>query len=159
MEVTFPPRRPPRARSRESDHRRQQTLNSVKALWACSRDEVSDEEYAEFYRHVSHAWDSPLEVVSVKAGAHFRIRGPAVPADAAPFDLFSVQQRGGIHLYVKRVFIMDDADLLPEYLRFVTGGVVAADLGSLNVSREILQQDRQIQYPPTADEEDRRHRR
>ncbi len=120
-----------------------QTLNSGKALWARSRDEVSDEEYAEFYRHVSHAWDTPLEVISLKAEGTFEYEALLFLPTQPPFDMFSPQHRGGIHLYVKRVFIMDDADLLPEYLRFVTGVVDAADL-SLNVSREILQQDRQI---------------
>ncbi|QKT07423.1 molecular chaperone HtpG [Gordonia sp. X0973] len=119
------------------------TLNSGKALWARSRDEVSDEEYAEFYRHVSHAWDTPLEVMTVKAEGTFEYEALLFLPTQPPFDMFMPQHRGGIHLYVKRVFIMDDADLLPEYLRFVTGVVDAADL-SLNVSREILQQDRQI---------------
>ena len=120
-----------------------QTLNSGKALWARPRSEVSDEEYAEFYRHVSHAWDAPLEVISVKAEGTFEYEALLFLPTQPPMDMFSPQHRGGIHLYVKRVFIMDDADLLPEYLRFVTGVVDAADL-SLNVSREILQQDRQI---------------
>ncbi|MFT4199139.1 molecular chaperone HtpG [Gordonia sp. (in: high G+C Gram-positive bacteria)] len=120
-----------------------ETLNSGKALWARPRDEVSDEEYATFYRHVGHAWDAPLEVISVKAEGTFEYEALLFLPTQPPMDLFAPQQRGGIHLYVKRVFIMDDADLLPEYLRFVTGVVDAADL-SLNVSREILQQDRQI---------------
>lgn len=143
MEVTVPA--PPPAEGEEPGEPtiEWQTLNSGKALWARPRDEVSDEEYAEFYRHVSHAWDSPLEVVTVKAEGTFEYEALLFLPTQPPFDLFSVQQRGGIHLYVKRVFIMDDADLLPEYLRFVTGVVDAADL-SLNVSREILQQDRQI---------------
>lgn len=118
-------------------------LNSGKALWARSRDEVSDEEYAEFYRHVSHAWDAPLEVISVKAEGTFEYEALLFLPTQPPFDMFAPQRHSGIHLYVKRVFIMDDADLLPEYLRFVSGVVDAADL-SLNVSREILQQDRQI---------------
>ncbi|MFT3900154.1 MAG: molecular chaperone HtpG [Gordonia sp. (in: high G+C Gram-positive bacteria)] len=120
-----------------------ETLNSGKALWARPRDEVSDDEYAEFYRHVAHAWDAPLEVISVKAEGTFEYEALLFLPTQPPLDMFAPQGRGGIHLYVKRVFIMDDADLLPEYLRFVSGVVDAADL-SLNVSREILQQDRQI---------------
>ncbi|GAB09393.1 chaperone protein HtpG [Gordonia araii NBRC 100433] len=143
MEVTVPA--PPAEEGGEPGESttQWQTLNSGKALWARPRDEVSDEEYAEFYRHVSHAWDSPLEVVSVKAEGTFEYEALLFLPSQAPFDLFAPVRHGGIHLYVKRVFIMDDADLLPEYLRFVAGVVDAADL-SLNVSREILQQDRQI---------------
>lgn len=121
-----------------------ETINSRKALWAKSRDEVSDEEYAEFYRHVSHAWDAPLEVITLKAEGTFEYQALLFIPSQAPFDLFMRERTGGIHLYVKRVFIMEDSDdLLPEHLRFVKGVVDAADL-SLNVSREILQQDRQI---------------
>lgn len=121
-----------------------QTLNSMKALWAKSKDEVTDEEYAEFYRHVAHAWDDPLETIAMKAEGTFEYQALLFIPKHAPFDLFMRDGKTGVHLYVKRVFIMDDADeLLPEYLRFVKGVVDAQDL-SLNVSREILQQDRQI---------------
>ncbi|NMO04546.1 molecular chaperone HtpG [Gordonia sp. TBRC 11910] len=121
-----------------------QTINSRKALWAKTRDEVSDEEYADFYRHVSHAWDTPLEIITLKAEGTFEYQALLFIPSQAPFDLFMRERSGGIHLYVKRVFIMEDSEnLLPEYLRFVKGVVDAADL-SLNVSREILQQDRQI---------------
>lgn len=121
-----------------------ETINSQKALWARSRDEVSDEEYADFYRHVGHAWDSPLEIITLKAEGTFEYQALLFIPTQAPFDLFMRERSGGVHLYVKRVFIMEDSDnLLPEYLRFVKGVVDAADL-SLNVSREILQQDRQI---------------
>ncbi|EGD53533.1 heat shock protein 90 [Gordonia neofelifaecis NRRL B-59395] len=121
-----------------------ETLNSQKALWAKSPGEVSDEEYAEFYRHVSHAWDDPLETISLHAEGTFEYQALLFIPTQAPFDLFMRERASGIHLYVKRVFIMDDAtELMPEYLRFVQGVVDAADL-SLNVSREILQQDRQI---------------
>ncbi|KQR98491.1 heat-shock protein Hsp90 [Williamsia sp. Leaf354] len=121
-----------------------ETLNSMKALWARSKDEVTDEEYTEFYRHVSHGWDEPLETISLKAEGTFEYQALLFIPSQAPFDLFMRERAGGIHLYVKRVFIMDDCEeLMPEYLRFVKGVVDAADL-SLNVSREILQQDRQI---------------
>ncbi|MGV9712018.1 molecular chaperone HtpG [Gordonia sp. NPDC003424] len=121
-----------------------ETINSQKALWAKSSDEVSEEEYKDFYRHVSHAWDDPLEVITLKAEGTFEYQALLFIPSQAPFDLFMREHTSGIHLYVKRVFIMDDCEeLMPEYLRFVKGVVDAADL-SLNVSREILQQDRQI---------------
>ncbi|ALG84951.1 molecular chaperone HtpG [Gordonia phthalatica] len=121
-----------------------ETLNSQKALWAKSSSEVSKEEYAEFYRHISHAWDEPLETITLHAEGTFEYQALLFIPTQAPFDLFMRERSTGIHLYVKRVFIMDDAaELMPEYLRFVQGVVDAADL-SLNVSREILQQDRQI---------------
>ncbi|WP_265739105.1 molecular chaperone HtpG [Gordonia zhenghanii] len=121
-----------------------ETLNSQKALWSKNKNEVSAEEYADFYRHVSHAWDEPLETISLHAEGTFEYQALLFIPTQAPFDLFMRERSSGIHLYVKRVFIMDDADdLMPEYLRWVQGVVDAADL-SLNVSREILQQDRQI---------------
>ncbi|WP_290367603.1 molecular chaperone HtpG [Rhodococcus spelaei] len=121
-----------------------ETINSMKALWARSRDEVSDEEYAEFYRHIAHAWDDPLETIPMKAEGTFEYQALLFIPSHAPFDLFMRDGKAGVQLYVKRVFIMDDCDqLMPEYLRFVKGVVDAQDL-SLNVSREILQQDRQI---------------
>ncbi|MCZ4076583.1 molecular chaperone HtpG [Rhodococcus sp. H36-A4] len=121
-----------------------ETVNSQKALWTRSKDEVSEEEYKEFYKHVSHAWDEPLEVIPFKAEGTFEYQALLFIPSQAPFDLFMREGKTGVHLYVKRVFIMDDCEeLMPEYLRFVRGVVDAADL-SLNVSREILQQDRQI---------------
>lgn len=122
----------------------EETVNSMKALWAKPRSEVSDEEYQEFYRHISHAWDSPLETITLQAEGTFEYQALLFIPTQPPFDLFMRDSKVGIHLYVKRVFIMDDCEeLMPEYLRFVKGVVDAADL-SLNVSREILQQDRQI---------------
>ncbi|BBX17862.1 molecular chaperone HtpG [Mycolicibacterium duvalii] len=121
-----------------------QTLNSMKALWARPRDEVSDEEYTEFYKHVAHAWDEPLEVIAMKAEGTFEYQALLFIPSHAPFDLFNQNAAVGVQLYVKRVFIMGDCDqLMPPYLRFVKGVVDAQDM-SLNVSREILQQDRQI---------------
>ena len=121
-----------------------QTINSMKALWAKSKDEVSDEEYKEFYKHIAHAWDDPLEIIPMKAEGTFEYRALLFIPSRAPFDLFNQDAKIGVHLYVKRVFIMDDCDqLMPMYLRFVKGVVDAEDM-SLNVSREILQQDRQI---------------
>src|ERR1700744_440515 len=121
-----------------------ETLNSMKALWARPKDEVSDEEYKEFYKHIAHVWDDPLEVISMKAEGTFEYQALLFIPSHAPFDLFSRDSNIGIQLYVKRVFIMGDCDqLMPRYLRFIKGVVDAQDL-SLNVSREILQQDRQI---------------
>jgi molecular chaperone HtpG len=121
-----------------------ETLNSMKALWARPKDEVSDEEYKEFYKHIAHAWDEPLEVISMKAEGTFEYQALLFIPSHAPFDLYEPGAAIGVQLYVKRVFIMGDCDqLMPRYLRFVKGVVDAQDL-SLNVSREILQQDRQI---------------
>ncbi|RSM72521.1 molecular chaperone HtpG [Actinoplanes sp. ATCC 53533] len=122
-----------------------QTLNSMKALWARPRSEVKDEEYTEFYRHISHDWSDPLETIQMKAEGTFEYEALLFIPSRAPHDLFQRDGRRGIQLYVKRVFIMDDSrELMPDYLRFVKGVVDAADL-SLNISREILQQDRHIQ--------------
>jgi len=121
-----------------------ETINSGKALWARPRDEVSDDEYKEFYRHIARAWDDPLEIIPMRAEGTFEYQALLFIPSTAPFDLFMREHKAGISLYVKRVFIMDDCqELMPEYLRFVKGVVDAQDL-SLNVSREILQQDRQI---------------
>ncbi|MFI1915871.1 molecular chaperone HtpG [Nocardia sp. NPDC020380] len=121
-----------------------QTLNSQKALWTRPKSEVSDEEYKEFYKHVSHAWDDPLEIIPMKAEGTFEYQALLFLPQTAPFDLFTREHKRGVQLYVRRVFIMDNCEeLMPEYLRFVKGVVDAQDL-SLNVSREILQQDRQI---------------
>jgi molecular chaperone HtpG len=122
-----------------------QTLNSMKALWARPRSEVSDTEYNEFYKHLSHDWTDPLEIVHMKAEGTFEYEALLFVPSHAPLDLFTRDAKRGIQLYVKRVFIMDDCEaLMPDYLRFVKGVVDAHDL-SLNISREILQQDRQIQ--------------
>ncbi|MGW3614428.1 molecular chaperone HtpG [Micromonospora sp. NPDC005163] len=122
-----------------------QTLNSMKALWARPRDEVDATEYHEFYKHVSHDWADPLEVVHMKGEGTFEYEALLFLPSHAPLDMFAPQGRRGVQLYVKRVFIMDDCEaLVPTYLRFVKGVVDAHDL-SLNISREILQQDRQIQ--------------
>jgi molecular chaperone HtpG len=121
-----------------------ETLNSMKALWARPKEEVSEEEYKEFYKHIAHAWDDPLEVIAMKAEGTFEYQALLFIPSHAPFDLFNRDAATGIQLYVKRVFIMGDCDeIMPEYLRFIKGVVDAQDM-SLNVSREILQQDRQI---------------
>ncbi|MEU6470981.1 molecular chaperone HtpG [Streptomyces massasporeus] len=141
--ITWPIRMVPEARDGE-DAPEPETLNSMKALWARSRDEVSDDEYHELYKHISHDWREPLETIRLQAEGTFEYQALLFVPSHAPHDLFTRDFKRGVQLYVKRVFIMDDCEaLLPPYLRFVKGVVDAQDL-SLNVSREILQQDRHI---------------
>ncbi|WP_031103792.1 molecular chaperone HtpG [Streptomyces sp. NRRL S-146] len=141
--ITWPIRMVPEARDGE-DAPGPETLNSMKALWARSRDEVSDDEYHELYKHISHDWREPLETIRLQAEGTFEYQALLFVPSHAPHDLFTRDFKRGVQLYVKRVFIMDDCEaLLPPYLRFVKGVVDAQDL-SLNVSREILQQDRHI---------------
>lgn len=122
-----------------------ETINSMKALWARSKNEVEEHEYKDFYKHISHDWNDPLEVISMKAEGTFEYQALLFIPSHAPLDLFMRDRKRGVQLYVKRVFIMDDCEaLMPEYLRFIKGVVDAQDL-SLSVSRETLQQDRQIQ--------------
>jgi molecular chaperone HtpG len=118
----------------------------MKAIWARGKDEVTEDEHREFYKHISHDWNDPLEHLTVHMEGGFEARALLYIPSKAPFDL---HHRDGAHrglsLYVKRIFIMDDwRELLPPYLRFVRGVVSSDDL-SLNVSREILQKDRQVQ--------------
>ncbi|MFD8475394.1 molecular chaperone HtpG [Streptomyces globisporus] len=121
------------------------TLNSMKALWARSRSEVTEDEYNEFYQQISHDWLPPAETIHMRAEGTFEYEALLFIPSQAPFDLYSRESKSGVQLYVKRVFIMDDCEaLMPNYLRFVKGVVDAHDL-SLNVSRELLQHDRQIQ--------------
>jgi molecular chaperone HtpG len=122
-----------------------ETVNSMKALWARSSSEVTQDEYNEFYKHICHDWMDPVETIRVQAEGTFEYQALLFIPSQAPLDLFMRERKRGVQLYVRRVFIMDDCEaLMPEYLRFVKGVVDAQDL-SLNVSREILQQDRQIQ--------------
>ncbi|MBP2320319.1 molecular chaperone HtpG [Kibdelosporangium banguiense] len=122
-----------------------ETVNSMKALWARSKDDATEAEFNEFYKHISHDWTDPLEIIQMQAEGTFEYQALLFIPSHAPLDLFMRESKRGVQLYVKRVFIMDDCEaLMPEYLRFVKGVVDAQDL-SLNVSREILQQDRQIQ--------------
>ncbi len=121
-----------------------ESVNQANALWTRSKSEVSDEQYREFYKHVSHDFDDPL------AWTHNRVEGRSeytqllyIPKHA-PFDMWDRDARRGVKLYVKRVFIMDDAEqMLPSYLRFVRGVIDSADL-PLNVSRELLQESRDV---------------
>lgn len=122
-----------------------ETLNSIKALWTRPENEVKDEEYNEFYKHISHDWTDPMKRITFKAEGTFEFRGLLFIPSRAPHDLFYRDFQHGIHLYIKRVFIMSDCkELIPEYLRFIRGVVDSEDL-SLNISREMLQQNRQMQ--------------
>jgi len=124
---------------------RDETLNSMKAIWTRPQSDVSEAEYNEFYKHISHDWTDPLRTIYFRAEGTFEYYALLFIPSKAPFDLFMREGERGLHLYVKRVFIMDDAkDLIPLYLRFVRGVVDSEDL-PLNISREILQQNRQIQ--------------
>ncbi len=129
---------------KEKSEPEDETINSATALWTRSRSEVSEDEYKEFYKHVSHDFEDPLK------WSHNRVEGKLdytsllyIPAKA-PFDLYNRDASRGLKLYVQRTFIMDDAEqFLPMYLRFIKGVVDSNDL-SLNVSREILQKDPNI---------------
>jgi molecular chaperone HtpG len=120
------------------------TLNSMKPLWTRPQSEVTKEEYAEFYRHMSHDWSEPLKVVSIKAEGTFEYQALLfIPAKASD-DLFYHAAECGLRLYAKRVMIMEQCeDIMPRYLRFIKGVVDSADL-PLNISRQTLQQDRHI---------------
>ena len=121
-----------------------ETVNKASALWARAKSDITEDDYHEFYKHVSHDHETPL------AYTHSRVEGKQeyisllyIPSKA-PFDLYDRERRHGIKLYVKRVFIMEDAEkLMPQYLRFVRGVIDSADL-PLNVSREILQDSRDV---------------
>ncbi len=121
-----------------------ETVNQANALWARPKKDVTDEQHAEFYKHISHDFEPPL------AWSHNRVEGSTeytqllyIPSKA-PMDLFNRDKKAGLKLYVKRVFIMDDAEaLMPSYLRFIKGVVDSADL-PLNVSRELLQESRDV---------------
>ncbi|MDQ3300843.1 MAG: molecular chaperone HtpG [Myxococcota bacterium] len=121
------------------------TLNSMKAIWDRPKSEVTEDEYKEFYRHISHDWTDPLRTIPVRMEGTLEAYALLYVPAKAPFDLFSPEMKRGLQLYVKRVFVMDECkELMPPHLRFIKGVVDAHDL-SLNVSREILQKDRQIQ--------------
>ena len=118
-----------------------ETVNKAKALWVRPKSEITDEEYKEFYKHISHDYTDPM------LWSHNRVEGNLeytsllyIPQNA-PFDMWDKERKSSLHLYVQRVFIMDNAELLPNYLRFVKGIVDSNDL-PLNVSREILQQNK-----------------
>ena len=122
----------------------EETVNQATALWARSKNDITEEQYHEFYKHVAHDFDPPLAYSHARVeGVHEYTQLLFIPQHA-PFDLWDREHRHGIKLYVRRVFIMDDAEqLMPQYLRFVKGVIDSNDL-PLNVSREILQESRDV---------------
>jgi molecular chaperone HtpG len=122
----------------------EQTLNSMKAIWARPKSEVTEEEYSEFYKHVSHDFEAPFRTIHFSAEGTSEFKALIYLPAKKPFDMFMADRKKGLQLYVKRVFITDKCEeLIPDYLRFVKGVVDSSDL-PLNVSREILQEDVQI---------------
>jgi len=120
---------------------KEETLNSMKAIWARDKKDITEEEHKEFYQHISHDWNPPLAHLHNKFEGVTEYTALLYIPSKAPFDMFQPDRKHGIHLYSRRVFIMDDCkELMPEYLSFVKGVVDAPDL-DLNVSREILQQN------------------
>jgi molecular chaperone HtpG len=144
-EVERGPDGSPKPGAREEVVRREETLNSMKAVWARSKGEVTEAEYKEFYKHLAHDPADPLETIAARMEGRFEANVLLFLPARRPWDLlWRPERRHGIQLYVKRVFIMDDCrELVPEHLGFVRG-VVDSESLSLNVSRELLQQDRQI---------------
>jgi len=122
----------------------EKVLNSMKPIWTRPQSEVTAEEYKDFYRHISHDWNDVLKVISYRAEGRIEYQALLFVPSQAPYDLYYVASKPGLHLYVKKVQIMESCeDLLPRYLRFIRGVVDSPDL-ALNVSREMLQQDRHI---------------
>jgi molecular chaperone HtpG len=125
-------------------------VNSASALWRRPKSELKDEDYKELYKTLSHGWDDPLFWFHTKAEGTLEYTTLFYIPSKAPLDLYRAEYQGGVKLYVKRVFIMDDAkELLPQYLRFVRGIIDSEDL-PLNVSRELLQQNRVLTNIRTA---------
>ena len=123
---------------------KEETLNSMKAIWMRDKKDVKDEEYNKFYQHVSHDWNPPLKKMHWKLEGTTEYNALLYIPSKAPFDLFQHDRKHGVNLYCKRVFIMEDCkELVPEYLRYIKGVVDAPDL-NLNISREILQQDKLV---------------
>ena len=121
-----------------------ESINQSSALWARNKSDITEEQYNEFYKHLSHDYENPLCYSLNRVEGRSEFTQLLFVPTKAPFDLWDRNKRGGIKLYVKRIFIMDDAEkLMPMYLRFVTGVIDSVDL-PLNVSREILQESRDI---------------
>ena len=128
----------------EIEKTEEQVLNSMKAIWARPKSEVTEEEYSEFYKHVSHDFEAPFRTIHFSAEGTSEFKALLYLPAKKPFDMFMAERKKGLQLYVKRVFITDKCEeLIPDYLRFVKGVVDSSDL-PLNVSREVLQEDVQI---------------
>jgi len=135
----------PAAEGEEQEAPKDETVNEATALWSLSKSEVKDEEYKEFYKHISHDFQDPIKWSHNRVEGKFEYTSLLYIPAKAPFDLYNREVPRGLKLYVQRVFIMDDAEqFLPLYLRFVKGIVDSKDL-SLNVSREILQSDKAVE--------------
>ena len=120
------------------------TINQASAIWARPKSEITDAQYEEFYKHVSHDWQPPLAWTHAKVEGRQEYTELLYVPSQAPFDMFDRERKNGLKLYIKRVFIMEDAEqLLPRYLRFIKGVVDSNDL-PLNVSREILQESKDV---------------
>jgi molecular chaperone HtpG len=122
----------------------ERTVNSMKPIWTRPQSEVSKDEYNDFYKHISHDWNEPFKTLALRAEGTVEYQSLLFIPEKAPHDLFYHAYEGGLSLFAKRVMIMDRcADLLPRYLRFIKGVVDSADL-PLNISRQMLQQDRHV---------------
>lgn len=129
----------------EAEAAQEETVNQASALWTRSKNEITDEEYNEFYKHVAHDFTDPLARIHARMEGKYEYTLLLYIPSRAPFDLWQRDSRHGVKLYVRRVFIMDDAEqLMPPYLRFVRGIIDSNDL-PLNVSREILQHNKVIE--------------
>ena len=123
----------------------EETVNRATALWGRPRQEITEEEYEEFYKHVAHDFEAPLDTIHARVEGNVEYTVLLFVPGRAPFDLWDRNVRRGLRLYVRRVFILEDVgDLLPAYLRFMRGVIDSSDL-PLNVSREILQSNRQVE--------------
>ncbi|MDT8272970.1 MAG: molecular chaperone HtpG [Desulfomonilia bacterium] len=123
----------------------EETLNSMRAIWSKNKSEVSDQEYKDFYKHLTHDWNPPLTHLHLKLEGKTEYSALLYIPSKVPLDLFLRERKHGIHLYSRKVFIMENcSELIPEYFSFVQGVVDAPDL-NLNISREILQQDILVQ--------------
>lgn len=139
--ISLPVRMPSQDKDKKDEW---ETINSASALWARPKSEIKAEEYDEFYKHIGHDYEPPLAHIHTKVEGGSAYTSLLFVPKRAPFDLWDRERRHGIKLYVKRVFIMDDAEqLMPSYLRFIRGVVDSDDL-PLNVSREILQRNPQL---------------
>ncbi|MBK2126356.1 molecular chaperone HtpG [Fangia hongkongensis] len=121
-----------------------ETINKAKALWTRSKSDISEEDYKEFYKHISHDFSDPLTWSHNKVEGNLEYTSLLYLPERAPFDLWDRERKSGLQLYVQRVFIMENENLLPSYLRFVKGVIDTNDL-PLNISREILQHNRVVE--------------
>ena len=143
--ISLPIVMPAESTGEEDEAPGDETVNKASALWVRPKSEISDEEYAAFYKQIAHDFEDPLTWVHNKVEGNLSYTSLLFIPRRAPFDLFERDERHGVHLYVRRVFIMDNAEhIMPRYLRFVRGVIDSDDL-PLNVSRELLQHNRQIE--------------